>query len=63
MITSAAQAVVYPLPPPEVDVVGEVKVAYASKEDTLLDIARAHSLGYDEIVHANPGVDLSLIHI
>jgi len=57
MVTSAAQAVVYPLPPSDVDAIGEVKVVYARKEDTLLDIARAHSLGYDEIVHANPGVD------
>lgn len=57
MITSAAQAVVYPMPPPDTDVIGEVRVIYASKEDTLIDIARAHSLGYDEMVHANPGVD------
>ncbi|HAS50921.1 MAG TPA: hypothetical protein DCS21_03955 [Gammaproteobacteria bacterium] len=54
---SAAQAVVYPLPPPDNDVIGQVKVIYATKEDTLLDIARRHSLGYDEMVHANPGVD------
>ena len=57
MVAGAAQAVVYPLPLPDVDAIGEVKVVYARKEDTLLDIARAHSLGYDEIVHANPGVD------
>lgn len=54
---STAQAVVYPLPPPDNDVIGEVKVLYATKDDTLIDIARRHSLGYDEIVHANPGVD------
>lgn len=54
---SAAQAVVYPLPPPDNDVIGQVKVMYATRDDTLLDIARRHSLGYDEIVHANPGVD------
>lgn len=54
---SAAQAAVYPLPPPDNDVIGQVKVIYATKDDTLLDIARRHSLGYDEMVHANPGLD------
>lgn len=54
---STALAAVYPLPPPGNDVIGQVKVIYATKEDTLIDIARRHSLGYDEIVHANPGVD------
>lgn len=57
LTASAAQAAVYPLPPPDTDVIGQVKVVYATKDDTLLDIARRHSLGYDEIVHANPGVD------
>lgn len=55
--TGAAQAVMYPLPPADSDVIGQVKVLYATKDDTLIDIARRHSLGYDEIVHANPGVD------
>ncbi len=57
LAASAAQATVYPLPPPDTDVIGQVKVVYATKEDTLIDIARRYSLGYDEIVHANPGVD------
>ncbi len=57
LATSAAQAAFYPLPPPDTDVIGQVKVMYATKDDTLLDIARRYSLGYDEIVHANPGVD------
>ncbi|HPE73374.1 MAG TPA: L,D-transpeptidase family protein [Candidatus Competibacter sp.] len=57
LTANAAQATVYPLPPPDVDLIGQVKVVYATKEDTLIDIARRHSLGYDEIVHANPGVD------
>ncbi len=57
LTASAAQATVYPLPPPDVDLIGQVKVVYATKEDTLIDIARRYSLGYDEIVHANPGVD------
>jgi L,D-transpeptidase ErfK/SrfK len=57
LIASTAQATVYPLPPPDTDVIGQVRVIYATKDDTLVDIARQHGLGYDEIVHANPGVD------
>lgn len=57
LTASIAQAAAYTLPPPGTDVIGQVKVVYATKDDTLLDIARRHSLGYDEIVHANPGLD------
>ncbi|MDZ7622333.1 MAG: L,D-transpeptidase family protein [Candidatus Competibacteraceae bacterium] len=57
LTAGVASAAVYPLPPPGSDVIGQVRVAYANPEDTLLDIARRHSLGYEEIVHANPGVD------
>lgn len=57
LVAGAAQATIYPLPPPDTDVVGQVKVMYAAKDDTLVDIARRHGLGYDEIVHANPGLD------
>jgi L,D-transpeptidase ErfK/SrfK len=39
------------------DVVGQVQVTIASKEDTLSDIARRFDVGYEEIVRANPGVD------
>ncbi len=39
------------------DVVGEVQVTAAAKEDTLSDIARRFDVGYEEIVRANPGVD------
>jgi L,D-transpeptidase ErfK/SrfK len=39
------------------DVVGEVQITLASKEDTLPDIARRFDVGYEEIVRANPGVD------
>ncbi len=39
------------------DVVGEVQLTVASKEDTLPDIARRFNVGYEEIVRANPGVD------
>jgi L,D-transpeptidase ErfK/SrfK len=39
------------------DLVGEARSTEARHEDTLIDIAREHNLGYDEIVNANPGVD------
>ena len=39
------------------DVVGQVQVTVANKEDTLSDIARRFNVGYEEIVRANPGVD------
>lgn len=57
LYATSAHAAVYPLPPPDTDVIGQVKVIYAKNEDTLLDIARRHGLGYDEMVHANPGLD------
>jgi L,D-transpeptidase ErfK/SrfK len=39
------------------EVVGEIQVTTAGKDDTLSDIARRFNLGYDELVRANPGVD------
>ncbi|MEE4186286.1 MAG: L,D-transpeptidase family protein [Gammaproteobacteria bacterium] len=38
-------------------VVGELQVINARAEDTFVDIARAYSLGFDELVEANPKVD------
>jgi L,D-transpeptidase ErfK/SrfK len=61
-----------PLPPPPLplpvanerfelapgqDVVGEVQVVTATKDDTLTDIARRFNVGYEEILRANPKVD------
>ena len=54
-VVSSAQTL--PLPPDDVDVVGQVQVIKALHEDTLLDIARRYHLGHDEIVIANPEVD------
>lgn len=54
---AAARGQSFPLPPDDVDLVGRVQVAEAAHEDTLLDIARRHQLGHDEILLANPGVD------
>lgn len=52
-----ATAAQYPLPPPGEDVVGDVQVVKSKYEDTLIDIARAHDLGYEEIKLANSKVD------
>jgi L,D-transpeptidase ErfK/SrfK len=42
------------------DVVGAVQFTYARYVDTLSDIARRFSVGYNEIHRANPGVDMWL---
>lgn len=52
-----AAAETAPLPPSDVDLVGQVQVVAARYEDTLLDIARRGGLGYTEIKMANRGVD------
>jgi L,D-transpeptidase ErfK/SrfK len=48
---------VYELPPEGHDVIGSLTTVTARAEDTLLDLARRHGLGYEDIVRANPGVD------
>jgi len=53
----AAQADRYLLTPESGDLVGEQQSTLARHEDTLIDIAREHGLGYEEILNANPGVD------
>ncbi len=40
------------------EVVGEVQVTQTTEQDTLADIARRFSVGYNEIHRANPGVDM-----
>jgi L,D-transpeptidase ErfK/SrfK len=45
------------LPPPDVDLIGAVRIVEAHGDDTLLDIARRYDIGQDEILHANPDVD------
>ena len=57
LLAPAAHGHTFPLPPEDVDLVGQVRVIEAAHEDTLLDIARRYQLGHDEIVLANPGVD------
>jgi L,D-transpeptidase ErfK/SrfK len=54
----AARAEIYELPPEGYDVIGAVSTISARHEDTLVDIARRHGLGYQDIVRANPGVNV-----
>ena len=58
--TGPVYADVYELPPAGYDVIGSVSTVTARYEDTLVDIARRHGLGYYDIVRANPGVNPSL---
>jgi len=44
-------------PPADVDVIGEIRFAKARRDETLLDIARTHDIGQNEILLANPAVD------
>jgi L,D-transpeptidase ErfK/SrfK len=55
-----AQAEIFELPPEGYDVVGAVSTITARYEDTLLDIARRHGLGYEDIVRANPDLNIWL---
>ena len=57
LLPLGAVAEVYDLPPEGNDVVGALTTVTAREEDTLLDIARRHGLGYEDIVRANPDVD------
>lgn len=45
------------LPPEGSDTIGETTTVRAEHHETLLDIARRHNLGYEEITNANPDVD------
>ncbi len=50
-------ATTFDLPPAGEAMVGTSSVITARYEDTLVDIARRYSLGFNEIRHANPQVD------
>jgi L,D-transpeptidase ErfK/SrfK len=55
---TTARAEIYELPPEGFDVVGALSTVTARYEDTLVDIARRHGLGYEDVVRANPGVNV-----
>lgn len=56
-LSTTVRAEVFALPPDGQDVIGALVTIAAREDDTLLDIARRHGLGYEDIVRANPGVD------
>ena len=58
LAASSLRAEVYELPPEGFDVIGALSSVTARYEDTLVDIARRHGLGYQDIVRANPGVNV-----
>jgi L,D-transpeptidase ErfK/SrfK len=59
-LSGPAGATVYELPANGAAVFGTDERIKATYQDTLLDIARRYSLGYEEIIRANPGVDMWL---
>jgi len=57
MLPCLGLAEVFDLPPAGNDVVGAMTTIQARADDTLIEIARRHGLGYQDIVRANPDVD------
>jgi L,D-transpeptidase ErfK/SrfK len=57
LLSLPAATAEFTLPPADSDVIGETIMTEAQAEDTLLDVARRHGLGYEEITNANPDVD------
>ena len=57
LYAAGVSAVGYPMPSVGNDLIGEVQLARASRDETLLDIARMHDIGQEEIRLANSGVD------
>ncbi len=58
--STPAEATAFELPADGSAVVGADTTITSRYQDTLLDFARRYSLGYDEIIRANPGVDMWL---
>jgi L,D-transpeptidase ErfK/SrfK len=56
-LVAPVQAETFILPPADVDVVGFMQQVSASREETLLDIARRYDIGQNEILLANPDID------
>jgi L,D-transpeptidase ErfK/SrfK len=58
VVVNTSRAEIYELPPQGHDVIGAMSTIIARHEDTLVDIARRHGLGYQDIVRANPDVNV-----
>ena len=57
-VATPLRAEIYELPPAGIDVIGAVATISARYEDTLVDVARRHGLGFEDIVRANPDVNI-----
>ncbi|HNP51757.1 MAG TPA: L,D-transpeptidase family protein [Nitrosomonas nitrosa] len=57
LATPWGQAASWILPPADIDIFGQLQVIPASRDETLLDIARRYSIGQDEMLWANPLID------
>ena len=57
-LASPAISATYDLPPEGEDVIGSVSTVIATFDDTLVDLARRHGVGYEDIVRANPDVNV-----
>ena len=57
VIVSSIRAETWVLPPHDIDIFGQIRTTHASREETLLDIARQYDIGQIEILLANPAVD------
>ena len=60
LLALPAAATIFDLPQDGEDVVGAISSVTATYDDTLVDIARRHGLGYQDIVRANPDVNVWL---
>lgn len=56
-VTVPAWAATYRLPAPGNDIVGAISIVNVAEGETLIDIARTHGLGYQELMDANPDLD------
>lgn len=54
---SSTLASVFDLPDESTGLIGNIEFAFTKSGDTLVDVARANDLGFDEIIAANIGVD------
>lgn len=57
LAAATAHSTVYELPDPSAVLLGEVQYTVTAYEDTLIDIGRRYSLGYEEVRRVNPSVD------
>jgi L,D-transpeptidase ErfK/SrfK len=57
-VFNLSDAEIYELPHNDNNIIGNISEVIASHEDTLLDIAQRHGLGFEEIKRANPNIDL-----